>query len=70
MLTGKLCDVCDECLRNEKGGKARVAIRAKFLGGVLVLVFERQRQIWMAEGSCFKDGRLTVITTTNFSDLK
>ena len=47
-----------------------MAVRARFLGGVLVLVFERQRQIWMAEGSCFKDGRLTVITTTNFSDLK
>ena len=47
-----------------------MAVRAKFLGGVLVLLFGRQRQIWMAEGSCFKDGRLTVTTTTNLSDLK
>ena len=47
-----------------------MAVRAKFLGRVLVLVFERRRQIWMAVGSCVEDGRLTVITTTNFSDLK
>lgn len=46
--------MCDECLRNEKGGKARVAIRAKFLGGVLVLVFERQRQIWRQKDHVLK----------------